>query len=113
MFADLTAKRVLLVTPGKNGAVLDVSAAELLRQNCRPKANQYVAINISAAYAEGVSDNLGNAQVVYHNFYFIPNAAEACDQIRKAEDRPDAVKHDRLGRARWMWLKNRANMTEK
>ncbi len=68
---------------------------------------------MSAAYAKGVSDNLGNALVVYDKFYFIQNVVGASDHARAAHKRTDAGKRDRLERTRWMWLKNRVNWTEK
>ena len=68
---------------------------------------------MSAAYIKGVSDNLGNAQVVYDKFHVIQYGVEACDQIRKIESRADAGKRDQLERTRWMWLKNRENWTPK
>ena len=113
VFADLVAKRVLFATPGKDASVWEAFAAELLRHNGHPKAIQHVAIDMSAAYAKGVSDNLGNAQVVYDKFHVIQNVVDACDQVRKAESRADTGKRDRLERTRWMWLKNRVNWTEK
>ena len=67
---------------------------------------------MSAAYAKGVSDNLGNAQVVYDKFHVIQNVVEACDQVGKAESRADARKRNRFERTRWMWLKNRVKWTE-
>jgi transposase len=72
-----------------------------------------VAIDMSAAYAKGVRDNLGNAQVVYDKFHVIQNVVEACDQVRTAERRAYGGKRDRLEGTRSMWLKNRANWTEK
>jgi transposase len=113
VFADLVAKRVLFAAPGKDGSVCEAFAAELLRHNGHPKVVQHVAIDMSAAYAKGVSDNLGNAQVVYDKFHVIQSVVEACDQVRKAESRADAGKRDRLEWTRWMWLKNRVNWTEK
>ncbi len=77
VFADLVAKRVLFATPGKDASVWAAFAAELLRQNGHPKAIQHVAIDMSAAYTKGVSDNLGNAQVVYDKFHIIQNVVEA------------------------------------
>jgi len=68
---------------------------------------------MSVAYIKGVSDNLGNAQVVYDKFHVIQYGVEACDQIRKIESRADAGKRDQLERTRWMWLKNRENWTPK
>ena len=113
VFADLLAKRVLFATPGKDASVWEAFAAELLRHNGHPKAIQYVAIDMSRAYIKGVSNNLGNAQVVYDKFHVIQNVVEACDQVRKAESRSNAGKRDLLERTRWMWLKNRVNWTEK
>jgi len=113
VFADLLAKRVLFATPGKDASVWEAFAAELLRHNGHPKAIQYVAIDMSPAYIKGVSDNLGNAQVVYDKFHVIQNVVEACDRVRKVESRSNAGKRDQLERTRWMWLKNRTNWTEK
>ena len=113
VFADLLAKRVLFATPGKDASVWEAFAAELQRHNGHPKAIQYVAIDMSPAYIKGVSDNLGNAQVVYDKFHVIQNVVEACDRVRKVESRSNAGKRDLLERTRWMWLKNRVNWTEK
>ena len=113
VFADLLAKRVLFATPGKDASVWEAFAAELLRHNGHPKAIQYVAIDMSAAYIKGVSANFGNAQVVYDKFHVIQNVVEACDRVRKLESRSNAGKRDLLERTRWMWLKNRVNWTEK
>ena len=76
-----------------------------LSHNGHPKAIQYVANDMSAAHIKGVSDNFGNAQVVYDKFHVIQNAVEACDQVRKAESQADAGKLDLLERTRWMRLK--------
>ncbi len=113
VFADLLAKRVLFATPGKDASVWEAFAAELLRHNGHPKAIRRVAIDKSPAYTKGVASNLGNAQVVYDKFHVIQNVVEACDQVQKAESRSDAGKRELLERTRWMWLKNRANWTEK
>jgi transposase len=72
----------------------------LLRYNGHSKVIQHEAIDMSAAYAKGVSDNLGKAHVVYDKFHFIQNVVEACDQVRKAESRADAGKRGRLERTR-------------
>jgi transposase len=113
VFADLLAKRVLFATPGKDASVWEAFAEELLRHNGHPKAIRRVAMDMSAAYTKGVASNLGNAQVVYDKFHVIQNVVEACDQVRKAESWSDAGKRELLERTRWMWLKNRANWTEK
>lgn len=64
VFADLISKRVLLATPGKDASVWEAFCAEFLRHNGHPKAIQYVATDMSAAYTECVSNNFVNDQVV-------------------------------------------------
>jgi hypothetical protein len=68
---------------------------------------------MSAAYTKGVSDNRADDRMVHGKFHIIQNVMEACDQVRKADSRTDGRKRDRLMGARWIWLKNRVNCTEK
>ena len=79
VFADLLAMRVLFATCGKDASIWEAFAAELLGDNWHPKAIQYVAIDMSAAYIRGMSANFGNAQVVYDQFHVIQNVVEARD----------------------------------
>jgi transposase len=71
VFADLMTKQVLFAKPGKNASVQATCAEELLRHNGHPKEIQHVVIDMRTAYAKGVSDNLGNAPVVYDKFHVI------------------------------------------
>ena len=48
---------------------------------------QYVDTDMSAANTNGVSENLGNARVVYDKFHVIQNVVDACDQVRKPKSR--------------------------
>ncbi len=115
VFPDLVAKRVRFATPGKDASVWPTFAAELLRHSVHPKDIRHVTINMSAAYAKGVSDNSGNTQLVYDKFQVTQNVTKACDQVRKtksrayAESRAYAGKRDRLEGTGWMWLENRMN----
>jgi hypothetical protein len=83
VLTGLLAKTVLFATPGKDAYVWEAFAGELLRHNGHPKAIQYAAIEMSAAYIKGFSNNLWNAQLVYDKFHVIQYVVEACDQIRK------------------------------
>jgi transposase len=96
VFADLTAKRVLFATPGTDSSFWGEFAAELLLHNGHPEAIQHVAIDMSAAYTNVVSDNLGNSRVVYDKFHAIQSVVAACNFVRNAEIRADAGKRDRL-----------------
>lgn len=113
VFADLVQKRVVFATPGKDASTWEAFAAELLGHNGHPKAITQVAIDMSAAYAKGVRENFGNAQIVYDKFHVIQTVVEACDQIRKAESALNAESQERLERTRWLWRKNPENWTAK
>ncbi len=83
------------------------------RHNGHPKAITQAAIDMSAAYAKGVRENFGNAQIVYDKFHVVQSVVEACDQIRKAESALNAESRERLERTRWLWRKNPENWTAK
>jgi len=100
------AKRVLFATLGKAASGWTAFAVELMWHIGNSKANQQVAIAMSAACTKGVSDNLGNARVLYDKFHLIQNVVEASDQSRMGESRGDAEKRDQLEPTRWMWFKN-------
>ena len=105
-------KKVLFATPGKAAAFFWTFAAELLINNGHPKAIQHVAIEMSAAYANGVSGHLGDVRVVYEKFHVFQNVVETCNQARKAESRAYAGKRDQLGQARWILPRNGVSCTE-
>lgn len=82
LFADLVGNRVIFATPGKGASVWEVFAAELLPDNSHPKAIQHVVIDMSARYAKGVRDSLGNARVAYEKVHVIQIVVEAYDRNR-------------------------------
>ena len=113
VFADLVARRVVYATEGKDAETFERFAAELLEHNGHPKAITQVAIDMSAAYAKGVRENLGNAQVVYDKFHVVQHAVEACDRVRAAETRLGPEEQDKLSKTRWLFRKNPENWTTK
>jgi transposase len=97
---------VVFAVADKYASVFAAFGKDLLRYNNHPKAIQHGATNMSAAYTKGVSDNLGNARVVYEKFHVIQSVVEAFDDERKAKSPADAGKRGQLKRKRSMWLKN-------
>ena len=113
VFADLVAKRVIFATPGKDSSTWEAFAAELLKHNGHPKAITQIAVDMSAAYAKGVRENFGNAQIVNDKFHVVQNVVEACDEVRKSESAISSENRERLERTRWLWRKNPENWTVK
>jgi transposase len=106
VFVDLQAKRVLLAVEGKDAGAWEQFAAELGRHNGHPKAITMVAIDMSPAYAKGVRENFGNAQIVFDKFHVVSQVVKAVDEVRRKEVRVDAQAREQLERTSWLWRKN-------
>jgi len=106
VFVDLQARRVLLAVEGKDAGVWERFAAELANHNGHPRAVTMVAIDMSPAYAKGVRENFGNAQIVFDKFHVVSQVVQAVDEVRRKEVRVDAQAREQLERTGWLWRKN-------
>jgi transposase len=106
VFVDLQAKRVLLAVEGKDASVWERFAEELGNHNGHPRAVTMVAIDMSPAYASGVRENFGNAQIVFDKFHVVSQVVKAVDEVRRKEVRVDAQAREQLERSSWLWRKN-------
>jgi transposase len=113
VFVDLQAKRVLLAVEGKDAGVWERFAEELGKHNGHPKAIMMVAIDMSPAYAKGVRENFGNAQIVFDKFHVVSQVTQAVDAVRRKEARQDAQAREQLERTSWLWRKNPESWTIK
>jgi transposase len=106
VFVDLAAKRVLLAVEGKDAGVWEQFATELGNHNGHPKAITMVAIDMSPAYAKGVRENFGNAQIVFDKFHVVSQVVKAVEEVRRKEARTDAAAREQLEHSSWLWRKN-------
>jgi transposase len=113
VFVDLQAKRVLLAVEGKDAGVWERFAEQLGKHNGHPKAITQVAVDMSAAYAKGVTENLGNAELVFDKFHVVGQVSQAVDEVRRAEVRQDADARATLEKTCWLWRKNPENWSER
>ncbi|MGA2868114.1 MAG: ISL3 family transposase [Verrucomicrobiota bacterium] len=113
VFVDLQAKRVLLAVEGQDAGVWERFAEELANHNGHPKAITMVAIDMSPAYAKGVRENFGNAQLVFDKFHVVSQVTQAVDEVRRKEARQDAQAREQLERTSWLWRKNPESWTTK
>ena len=112
VFVDLQAKRVLFATEGKDSTTWEAFANALLEHNGHPKAVTQVAIDMSPAYRKGVAANFANACVSFDKFHVVGHVVGAVDEVRRAE-RAHPDRGELLEKARWLFLKNPENWTEK
>ena len=111
VFVDLQARRVLLAVEGKDAGVWKRFAEELGNHNGHPRAVTMVAIDMSPAYAKGVRENFGNAQIVFDKFHVVSQVVQAVDAVRRQEARVDARAREQLERTSWLWRKNPESWT--
>lgn len=113
VFVDLQARRVLLAVEGKDAGVWKRFAEELGNHNGHPRAVTMVAIDMSPAYAKGVRENFGNAQIVFDKFHVVSQVVQAVDAVRRQEARVDIQAREQLERTSWLWRKNPESWTTK
>ncbi len=111
VFADLSAKRVLFATEGKDAGTWDRFVQALEAHNGHRHAITQVSMDMSQAYRSGVAQTCRNAQVVFDKFHVIWHANQAVDQARRAEFQFDRGARRSLRRSQWLWRKNPENLT--
>jgi len=113
VFADLIARRVLFATPGKDSSTWQAFVDALLKHNGHPKSITQAAIDMSPAYIKGVTENLGNAQIVFDKFHVIKQVVEGVTQVRRLEAQTDPIAREQLAGTLWIFNKNPENWNQK
>lgn len=108
IFMDPDRRRVLFTTPGRDAETVKRFAEDLKAHGGYPEAVGSVTCDMSVAFIAGVRDYLSNADITFDRFHIIKQLGEAVDEVRRdeAKTRPALLK-----RTRWLWLKNRANLS--
>jgi transposase len=98
---DLVAKRLLFATEGRSHQTVLDFVADLQAHGGDPTQVRHVCMDMSAAYALGVTKALPRAQISYDRFHVVAMAMEAMDQVRRQEmaDDPTQVRQALGGRA--------------
>jgi transposase len=108
IFADMTRRKVLFATDGRDGDTVARFAADLRDHGGYPEAVRHTSSDMSAAYIAGIGEHLPNAAMTFERFQVAAKLSEAIDAVR-----PDEVAfRPELKRTRWLWLKNHSNLTE-
>ncbi len=109
IFADIDARRVVFATEGRCAGTVERFAADLAAHGGDPTKVTDTSSDMSTAFLSGISQYLPNARVTFDRYHLAAKLSEAIDTVRRAEvtTRPE-LKH-----TRWLWLKNRANLSTK
>lgn len=108
-FMDLDARRVLFATEGRDSATVAAFADDLTGHGGDPERISDTSSDMSPAFIAGIGEHLPNAKLTYDRYHVIAKLNEAVDQVRRAEQKDNPA----LKKTRYVWLKNRANLTVK
>lgn len=130
IFMDLTERRVMFATQGRDALTVKAFAADLKAHRGEPTTQvERVCADMSPAFIKGITKHLSTEpqdaheqdgiqvaatpghqpQIVFDRYHVVAKANEAVDEVRRAESktRPE------LKRSRYTWLKNDANLSAK
>lgn len=106
--ADMTARKVVFVTEGKDAKTVEAFAQYLTAHKGTPDQVSSVSIDMSPAFIKGVSTHLPGARITFDKFHVVAHASAAVDQMRRLEQRTDPS----LKGLRWTLLKDRDRLSD-
>jgi transposase len=109
VFMDMVARRVLFATEGRDAATLARFAQDLREHGGDPDLVTDTSSDMSVAFISGIGEHLPHAQMTFDRFHVMAKLSEAVDEVRRAEQKNNPA----LKKTRYVWLKNRANLTAK
>jgi transposase len=109
LFCDMDERKLLFATEGKDKATVAAFKSDLEAHNgCAEKITQ-VSCDMSPAFISGVAKELPKADITFDKFHVIKLLNEGVDEVRRKEVKGNKI----LKGTRYIWLKNKANLTQK
>lgn len=108
VFMDMAGRRVLFATEGRDAATVARFVEDLTAHRGNPAAVEQTSSDMSPAFIKGIGEHLPNASMTFDRYHVTAKLNEAVDAVRRAE-RKSAPE---LKGTRYLWLKNRDNLTE-
>jgi len=109
LFVDLKARKVIFITRGKSNETVKDFVKDIEEHNGKAEKIKQVCCDISPAFIKGVRENLKSAEITFDKFHIIKLLNEAVDNVRREE----VKKESSLKKSRYIFLKNRENLTKK
>jgi transposase len=109
LFVDLLLRRTIHVAEGKGADTVKAFVEDLRQHGGKPKHITDVSCDMSPAFIKGVTEHLPDAKITFDKFHILKIINEAVDEVRREEAKTNPL----LKGARYVFLKNEANLTEK
>jgi len=109
LFVDLNEKKVIFITEGKSNETVIDFVEDLKEHHGKADNIKQVCCDMSPAFIKGVQENLSKAELTFDKFHIVKIINEAVDQVRREEVKSEII----LKKSRYLFLKNRVNLTKK
>jgi len=109
LFVDLKERKVIFITKGKSNETVKEFVKDLEEHNGKAEKIKQVCCDMSPAFIKGVRENLQSAEITFDKFHIIKLLNEAVDKVRREEVKSESS----LKKSRYIFLKNRKNLTKK
>jgi len=104
---DMVARKLLFAVEGKGSEVLGAFKADLLAHGGNPGKIKEASLDMSPAFVKGLRTHFPKAHLTFDRFHVMKIIGEALDEVRRKEIK----EHPELKKTRYIWLKNRSNLT--
>lgn len=108
LFVDMADRRTIFVTEGKDAATIAAFTRDFEAHGGKPQSITDVSMDMSPAFIAGVKENLPCAAITFDKYHILKVINEAVDAVRKTETK----EQDLLRGQKYVFLKNRENLTE-
>lgn len=108
LFCDLDERTLLFATEGKDKSTVEAFRGDLEAHNGSAEAITQVSCDMSPAFIGGVAQELPEAELTFDKFHVIKLINEGVDEVRRQEVKEEDI----LKNTRYLWLKNRVNLTK-
>jgi len=106
---DQDTGEVIFVTEGKDSETVVKFAQEFPKHGGSIDNITEISMDMSDAFIKGVSENLPEAEITFDRFHVMKLLNAAVDEVRRQEQKKNPL----LKKTRYVWLKNRNNLTQK
>jgi len=109
LIVDLDRNKTIFIAEGKGADTIETFKEDLKAHGGLPENITDASIDMSPAFIKGMAVNFPKAEITFDKFHIMKIINKAVDEVRKSE----VKENDILRMTKYIWLKNRNNLTEK
>jgi transposase len=108
-FVDLQKRKIMFIADGKNSATITAFSKDLKKHQGEKLNIINTTCDMSLAFESGIKREFSNSKIIIDKFHVMKYFNDALNKTLRADIKAGAdLKH-----TRYLWLKNRQNLTEK